>query len=328
MTMKLTRRELGFGLGAISVAASTPTLAQSYPSKPVTIVVPFPPGGSSDITARAIAASLTTGLGQPVVIENKPGANGGIGATFVKNAKPDGYTVLVGSIGVYSINPALYPNLQYDPVKDFDLLTVAVRTPNALVAGVQYPASNVKELIAEMNKAPGTVTFASSGEGSSDHLTAVLFWQKAGVKGLHVPYKGGGPAIADLIGGHANVSFQNLGAVTSHIKGGKLKLLAVTSEKRMPEFPDAPTMAEAGIAGLEVYSWQAVAAPKGLPPDVKAKLEAAVIAAIKDPATDKRLADIGFQTVANTSAQFGEFLAGELKRWKEVVAAGNIKIDQ
>lgn len=325
----ISRRGVGLMLGAAGLAlGAAPALSQSYPAKPITIVVPFPPGGASDNTARAISAGLSTAMGQPVIIENKPGANGGIGAAFVKNAKADGYTLLVGSIGVYAINPVLYPKLQYDPQKDFDLITVAVRNPNVLVASPQYQASSVADLIAIMKTSPGSVTFANSGEGSSDHLTAALFWQKAGVTGLHVPYKGGGPAITDLIGGHANVSFQNLGSVASHIKGGKLKVLAVASDKRVAEFPDAPTMAEAGVSNVEVFSWQAVAAPKGLPADVKAKLEAAIIGVIKDPATDKRLSDIGFTPVANSSAQFSEFLGGEISRWREVVRAGNIKIDQ
>jgi tripartite-type tricarboxylate transporter receptor subunit TctC len=329
MTTTMTRRGFNVAVAALAMAGGIASaFAQSYPSKPITIIVPFPPGGASDITARAVAASLEPALGQPIVIENKPGANGGIGASFVKQAKPDGYTLLVGSIGVYAINPVLYPKLQYDPPKDFDLLTVAVRTPNVLVASTQFAPSSVSELIAQMKKTPGTVTFASSGAGSSDHLTAALFWQKTGTSGLHVPYKGGGPAITDLIGGHANVSFQNLGAVSNHIKAGKLKLLAVASDKRTTEFPDAPTLAEAGVSGVEVFSWQAVAAPKGLPPDVKTKLEAAVIAAVKNPATDKRLSDIGFQIVGNSSAQFGEFLNAETARWREVVTAGKITVDQ
>ena len=326
--MMMTRRSLGVGMAILAMVADfSAASAQTYPSKPITIVVPFPPGGASDITARAVAASLQTGLGQPVVVENKPGANGGIGAAAVKAAKADGYTLLVGSIGVYAINPVLYPKLQYDPAADFDLLTVAVRTPNVLVASPQFPASNVKELVELLKKTPGTVTFASSGEGSSDHLTAALFWQKSGTTGLHVPYKGGGPAITDLIGGHANVSFQNLGAVSNHIRAGKLKLLAVASDKRIAEFADAPTMAEAGVPGVEVFSWQAVAAPKGLPADVKAKLELAVIAAVKDPATDKRLSDIGFQIVGNTPAEFGTFLKSEISRWREVVTVGKISLD-
>lgn len=225
-------------LAAFAVLPAAPAFA--YPERTVTVVVPFPPGGASDSTARFIAPKMQETLGQPVVIDNRPGANGGAGAAHVKNEKADGYTLLVGSIGVYAINPALYAKLGYDPGKDFDLLTVAVRTPNVLVANPAFPANSVAELVDYLKKNPNKVTFASSGSGSSDHLTAALFWQKSGTTGIHVPYKGGGPAITDLIGGHADVSFQNLGAVASHIKAGKLKVLGVTAEQRHPVFPMCP----------------------------------------------------------------------------------------
>lgn len=305
-----------------TLPATAPALA--YPERTVTVVVPFPPGGASDSTARFIAPKMQEVLGQPVVIDNRPGANGGAGAAHVKNEKADGYTLLVGSIGVYAINPALYNKLGYEPGKDFDLLTVAVRTPNVLVANPNFPANSVAELVDHLKKNPNKVTFASSGAGSSDHLTAALFWQKSGTTGIHVPYKGGGPAIADLIGGHADVSFQNLGAVASHIKAGKLKVLGVTAEQRNPVFPDVPTMKEAGVDGLVVYSWQAAAAPKGLPADVKAKLLDSLKAALSDPATKTKFNDLGFEVVANTPEEFGRFQAAEEARWREVVKAGDI----
>ncbi len=263
-------------------------------------------------------------LGQPVVIENRPGANGSTGGGLVKQAKADGYTLLVGSIGVFAINPALFPNLPYNPAKDFDLLTVAVRTPNVLVANPSFPANNVAELIEYLKKNPNTVTFASSGNGSSDHLTAALFWQKTGTTGIHVPYKGGGPAIADLIGGHADVSFQNLGAVASQIKAGKLKILAVTAAERNPLFPDVPTAKQAGVDGLEVYSWQAAAAPKGLPSEVQAQLSKALGAALGDPATKARFNELGFDVVANSPEEFAKFQAAEEARWRTVVTQGKI----
>jgi tripartite-type tricarboxylate transporter receptor subunit TctC len=308
---------------AAAAFATTATLA-AYPERPVTVVVPFPPGGASDATARQIVAKLGDKLGQVVIVDNKPGANGSIGAGVVAKAKPDGYTLLVGSIGVYGINPVLYKDLAYDPRRDFDLLTVAVRTPNALVANPKFPANTVQELIAYLKKNPDKVSFASSGTGSSDHLTAALFWQKTGTSGIHVPYKGGGQAISDLIGGSADVSFQNLGSVANQIRAGRLKLLAVTAEKRAATFPDAPTMTEAGVPGLVVYSWQAVAAPKGLPRDVMAKIQPAVIAVLRDPDVVKRFEEIGFEVVANSSAEFGTFLTGELGRWKTVIDTGKI----
>jgi len=310
-------------LAAIAVAA--PAYA-AYPERPVTIIVPFPPGGATDNTARIMSTKLNEYLGAPVVIDNRAGANGGIGAGMLARARPDGYTILVGSIGVFSINPGLYKELQYHPQRDFDLLTVAVRTPNVLVTRPNFPAKTVSELVDYLKKNPDKVSFASSGIGSSDHLTAALFWQKTGTIGVHVPYRGGGPAVQDLMGGHADVSFQNLGTVANHVRADKMKMLGVTAEKREPGW-DYPTMGEAGVRDLVVYSWQAVAAPKGLPADVKAKLERALISTLKDPDVHKRLTDIGFEVVGNTSAQFSDFLAGELARWKTVIEVGKITAD-
>jgi tripartite-type tricarboxylate transporter receptor subunit TctC len=307
-----------------AVALAVPALAQTFPDKPITVIVPFPPGGASDTTARAVASKLQESVGQPVVVENRPGANGATGAALLKRAKPDGYTLLVGSIGVFAINAALFPDLPYSPSKDFDLLTVLVRTPNVLVAHPGFPANTVAELVEHLKKNPNKVTFASSGNGSSDHLTAALFWQKTGTSGIHVPYKGGGPAIADLIGGHADVSFQNLGSVTSHIKAGKLKVLGVTAAERNPVFPDLPTLQEAGVDGLVVYSWQAAAAPKDLPADVRRKLAESLAGAAKSPEVAKRLADIGFDVVANSPEEFAKFQAEEEARWRKVVADGKI----
>jgi tripartite-type tricarboxylate transporter receptor subunit TctC len=312
----------------LSLAAHAPAIAAEYPSKPVTVIVPFPPAGASDTTARVTTQKMQESFGQPLVVENKPGANGSIGAGQVARAKPDGYTLLVGSIGVFAINPSLYKDVPYDPVKNFDLLTVAVRTPNALVARPNFPANTVQELLAYLKKNPDKVSFASSGAGSSDHLTAALFWQKTGTSGIHVPYKGGGPAQTDLMGGHADLSFQNLGAVANHIKAGKMKLLAVTGERRAESFPDAPTMKEAGVDGLEVYSWQAFVAPKGLPAEVKGGLEKSLLAALNSPDVKNKFNDSGYEVVANTSGEFAEFLNRELSRWKMVIEQGKITADQ
>jgi tripartite-type tricarboxylate transporter receptor subunit TctC len=313
---------------ALALAASLlalPLAAQQYPERPVTVVVPFTPGGSSDITARTVAAKLQESLGQTFIIDNKPGANGGLGGKFVATSKPDGYTLFVGSIGVFAINPVLYKDLGYDPRKDYDLLSVAVRTPNALVTRANFPANNVAEFIDYLKKNPGKVSFASSGTGSSDHLTAALFWQKTGTSGIHVPYKGGSAAHLDLIAGNADVSFQNLGSITQHVKAGKMKLLAVTAEKRDPTVPDVPTLAEAGVPGIVVYSWQAFVAPKGLPANVKARLQPALIAAIKHPDVVKKFNEQGFEVVGNSPEEFTKFLNEELARWKQVIDAGGIR---
>jgi tripartite-type tricarboxylate transporter receptor subunit TctC len=310
----------------VVLSSVAPALA-AYPEKPVTIIVPFPPGGSTDMVARAIAPHLQSKLGQPFVVDNRAGATGAIGATAVKNAAPDGYTLLVASIGVYAVNPFIQKKLSYDPVKDLDPITVAVRAPNVLVTRPDFPASSVAEFVALLKKQPEKITFATSGAGSSDHLTAALFWQKTGTSGIHVPYKGGAPAITDLLAGHADVSFQNINAVIGHIKAGKLKALAITSEKRSPQLPQVPTLVEAGVQGVDVYSWQAVAGPKGLPADVKKKLNESIVAALNDPETRKRMEDLGFEIVANTPEQMAAFQAKELERWKQVIEVGKITLE-
>lgn len=312
-----------FALVATIAVAASPVRAE-YPERNITVIVPFPAGGASDMTARLIVPKLSERVKQTVVIDNRAGANGSVGATAMKQAQPDGYTLLVGSIGVFAINPALFKDLRYDPQKDFDLLSLAVRTPNVLVANPNFPASNVRELIDHLNKNPGKVTFASSGTGSSDHLTAALFWQKTGTSGVHVPYRGGGPAINDLIAGHANVSFQNLGAIAEQVKAGRLKALAVTSSKRVATLPNVPTLAEAGVKDVEVYSWQAAAAPKGLPPAVKAKLEAEFAASAQSPDVKAKFEAVGFDVVASNSSEFAKFLTEEIARWKAVIETGKI----
>jgi tripartite-type tricarboxylate transporter receptor subunit TctC len=303
---------------------STACVHAEYPERNITVIVPFPPGGASDMTARLIVQKLSERVKQSVVIDNRAGANGSLGAVGLKQATADGYTLLVGSIGVFAINPALFKDLKYDPQKDFDLLSVVVRTPNVLVATPGFSANNVRELIEHLNKNPGKVTFASSGTGSSDHLTAALFWQKTGTNGIHVPYRGGGPAINDLIAGHANVSFQNLGAIAEQVKSGRLKALAVTSEKRVATLPNVPTMVESGVKDLVVFSWQAAAAPKGLPVAIRAKLEAELVASAQSPDVKTKFEAVGFDVVANNGDQFTKFLAEEIARWKVVIETGKI----
>jgi tripartite-type tricarboxylate transporter receptor subunit TctC len=311
---------------AVSTALA-PAAFAAYPEKPVSVVVPFPAGGSTDTIARTLSTKLNAALGQPFVVDNKPGATGAIGAAQVKRSPADGYTLLVASIGVYAVNPFLQKNLPYDPAKDFDLLTVAVRAPNVLVVHPGVPAKNVAEFVEHLKKNADKVAFASSGSGSSDHLTAELFFQRIGTKALHVPYKGGAPAISDLLGGQVQASFQNVNAVLAHIKAGKLKALALTGDKRSAVLPDVPTMAEAGFSGVEVYSWQGVAAPKGLPKDVKDKLVKAIAAALNDADVKPKLVEQGFEVVANTPEQFAQFLNQELARWKSVIEKGGIKME-
>jgi tripartite-type tricarboxylate transporter receptor subunit TctC len=261
------------------------------------------------------------------VVENKAGATGTIGAAQVKRAPADGYTLMVTSLGPLVIAPHLIKQTQYDALKDFDVLTVAVQAPNVLVVPAVSPYKTVADLIAAEKKQPNKVTFASSGNGSSDHLTAALFWQQTGTTGLHVPYKGGAPAITDLLGNTVDASFQNINAVIQHINAGKLRALAITGSKRSPLLPNVPTMAEAGVKGVEVYSWQAVVAPKGLPADVKGKLHAALVGGLNDAALKQQLTSQGFEIVANTPEQFTKFQQAEYARWKQVIEAGHITAD-
>jgi tripartite-type tricarboxylate transporter receptor subunit TctC len=316
---------------ALSVVAATGAYAQApataWPEKPVTLIVPFPPGGSTDTVARAIGQKLTDSLHRPFIVENKAGATGTIGATQVKRSPPDGYTFLVTSLGPLVIVPHLLKGMQYDPLTDFDTITVAVQAPNVLVVPAASPHKSVQDVIAYQKKNPGKLTFSSSGNGSSDHLTAELFWQQTGTTGLHVPYKGGAPAITDLLGGQVDASFQNVNAVIQHIRSGKLRALGVTTAKRIAVLPDVPTMDEAGVKGLEVYSWQAVVGPKGLPPDVRNKLQAAIVAALSDEQLKQQFTSQGFEIVGNTPAQFAEFEAREYARWKRVIETGKITVE-
>jgi len=313
---------------ALSIAAFVGTPAQAaWPDKPVTIVVPFPPGGSTDSLARVLTVPLQTAFGQTFIVDNRAGATGTIGAGQVKRAAPDGYTLLVSSLGPFVIAPHLIKGIPYDALKDFDLLTVAVRAPNVLVVPAASPLKTVADVIAAAKKDPGKMTFASSGNGSSDHLTAELFWLQTGTSGAHIPYKGGAPAIQDLLGGQVDASFQNVNAVLQHIASGKLRAVAVTGDKRSAVLPDVPTLSESGVKGVDVYSWQGIAAPKGLPAEVKTKLHTALVAALNDPQVKADFAKIGIEVVANTPAQFASFQQSEFARWKSVIETRKITAD-
>ena len=313
-------------LAALALAALSATAA-AWPDKTVTIVVPFPPGGSTDTIARAMAQKMGDTLGQSFVVDNRPGATGTIGATAVKRAPADGYTLLFASLGPYVITPHLMKSAPYDAAADFDYISVPVQAPNVLVASSAQQARTVAEVVAALKAQRGKLSFASSGNGSSDHLSAEMFWQQSGTSGTHVPYKGGAPAINDLLGGQVDFSFQNVNAVLPHIRAGKLRAIAVTGDKRSPVLPEVPTLAEAGVQGAEVYSWQGLAAPRGLPADVKAKLGQAAVDAIRDPAIAKRFTDQGLEIVGSTPAEFTAFQARENARWKALIQSRKITID-
>ena len=309
---------------ALGLAASVGAHAQAWPSKPVTLLVPFPPGGSTDMIARTVGAKLQEKLGGTFIVDNKAGAGGTVGAAQARRAAPDGYTIFVSSLGPFVIGPHLIKNVGYDPLRDFDYITVAVQAPNVLAVPTSSPHKTFADLLKFMKANPGKMSFASAGNGTSDHLTAALFWQETGTEAVHVPYKGGAPAMQDLIAGTVDATFMNINTGLPHFKAGKLRALAVTSAKRSPLLPDVPTMDELGFKGVTVYSWQAFAAPKGLAGDVKARLHDAVVASLNDPAIKPKLLELGFEIVGNTPEQFTAFQASEYARWKKVIEAGKI----
>ncbi|GIX24109.1 MULTISPECIES: tripartite tricarboxylate transporter substrate binding protein [Caldimonas] len=314
-------------LAAVALGVGLAANALAWPTKTITLVVPFPPGGSTDTLARAIGPKLQQQLGQTVIVDNKPGATGTIGAGLVARSEPDGHTLLVASLGPYVIAPHLLKSVPYDATKDFDLLTVAVQAPNVLVVPAASPFKSLSDVLAHLKAHPGKMTFASSGNGSSDHLTAELFWQQTGTTGIHVPYRGGAPAISDLLGAQVDASFQNINAIIQHVRSGKLRALAITSAQRSKLLPEVPTLEESGIKGANVFSWQGIAAPRGLPAEVKSKLHAALVNAINDPQVRDQFVSVGFELVANTPEQFASFQRAEYERWRTLIKARNITAD-
>lgn len=312
---------------ALTVAASATAFAQAWPAKPVTLLVPFPPGGSTDMIARTLGTKLQEKLGQSFIVENKAGAGGTVGAGQAKRAPADGYTIFVSSLGPFVIGPHLIKNVPYDPLNDFDYITVAVQAPNVLAVPANSPHKSFADVLKFLKANPEKMSFASAGNGTSDHLTAELLWQETGTKATHVPYKGGAPAMSDLIAGQVDATFMNINTGLPNIKGGKLRALAITSSKRSPLLPDVPTMEELGYKGVTVYSWQAFAAPKGLPADIKARLHAGLVTGLNDPEVKPKLLELGFEIVGNTPEQFTAFQAAEFARWKKVIEVGKITAD-
>ncbi len=323
-------KQLLTALVALSLgAAFTPAaLAQAWPTaKPVTLLVPFPPGGSTDAIARLLGNKLQEQLSGNFVVDNRGGAGGTIGTAAAKRAAPDGYTVLVTSLGPLVIGPHLLKNIGYEPTKDLDYITVAVQAPNVLVVPAPSPHKTMADVLAFMKAHPDKMSFGTSGNGSSDHITAELFWQQTGTAGLHIPYKGGGPVMTDLLGNQVDSSFMNINTALPQIKAGKLRALGITSTKRSPVLPDVPTMDELGIKGVQVYSWQAVAAPKGLPADIKTRLHAAIVKTLNSADVKPKLVEQGFEIVANTPEQFTTFQHAEFERWKKVITDRKITAD-
>lgn len=307
--------------------ATSVACAQGYPSKPVRMVVPFPPGGTTDILARAVGQKLSEAWNQQVIIDNRPGAGGNIGTDIVAKAPADGYTLLMGTVGTQAINASLYAKLPYDPVKDFAPVTLVASVPNVLVVNATIPAKSVKELIALAKAKPGQLTFASSGNGTSIHLSGELFKTMTGTFMLHIPYKGSAPALTDLMGGQTNMMFDNLPSSMPHIKSGMLRALAVTSAKRSPALPDVPTIAEAGVPGYEASSWFGVLAPAGTPKEIVARLNADIVKVLAAPDIKERLSAQGADPVGNTPEQFAAYIRTEQIKWAKVVKDSGAKIE-
>jgi tripartite-type tricarboxylate transporter receptor subunit TctC len=301
--------------------------AQAWPTKAIKWVVPFAPGGTTDILARTIGDKLAIALGQPVIIENKPGAGGGVGADYTAKAPADGYTIMGGTISTHAINASLYKSLPYDPVKDFAPITLIARVPNMLVVNPDVPAKNVAELIALMKANPAKYTFASSGNGTSQHLSGELFKTMAGVEMQHIPYKGSPPALQDVVGGQVTMTFDNITTAWPLAKGGKLRALAVTTAKRSSVAPEVPTLAESGLAGYEVGSWQGVFAPAGTPPEIVKRLNAEIVKIIRMPDVNEKLTALGAEPVGNTPEEFGALVRAEVGKWADVVKKSGAKVD-
>ena len=293
--------------------------ADAYPDKPLTMIVPFSAGGTTDILARIVGQALGQELGQTIIIENKPGAGGNIGAQQASRAKADGYTLFMGTVGTHAINQALYKKLPYDPAKDFAPLSRVANVPNLLVAHPSRPYKTVQEMIAYAKKHPGEVTYGSPGSGASPHVSGALFQSMTGAELTHVPYKGSAPAISDLLGNQIAVMFDNMPSAIQHVRSGKLRPIAVTTAKRSPELPDVPTVAEAGVPGYEATSWFGLFVPVKTPADIQQKLHAAIAKVLKDPAVIKKINDQGGEVVIDTQDGFAKFIDAETKKWGKVV---------
>lgn len=325
---KVTRRmALALGLSVASLAAFvSPSLAQQFPDRTITLVVPFAAGGSTDVVSRIIAQKMSEDLGQQIVVENVAGAGGNIGADRVAHAEPDGYTILMGTVATHALNPLILTAKPYDPEKDFAPVSLLVVVPNVLVVNPELPAKTVPELIALLKANPDQYSYASSGNGTPLHLSGELFKIMAGVSMQHIPYKGSGPALNDVIGNQVPIMFDNLPSSSSHIKGGTLRALGVTTAQRAPSFPDVPTIAEA-IPGYETYTWNALFAPANTPKEVVDRLNAAARKAMADPAVAEKMKDFSATIVASTPEELAAHVKAELAKWQPVVKQAAIKLD-
>jgi len=312
-------------LAAMTMPALAAENAQSYPSKPIRLVVPFTPGGSTDILARVIGMKLTEAWGKQVVIDNRPGAGGNIGVDLVAKSLPDGYTLVMGHIGTFGVNPTLYPKLPYDPIRDFQPITLVALVPNMLSVNPSLPVKSVKELIALAKAKPGTINFGSGGNGSAAHLAGEYFKLMTKTEITHIPYRGTSPAVTDLIAGQIQMIITGVPPTLNFVKTGKLRALAVATSKRLALLPDLPTIAEAGVPGYEATQWYGVLAPAGTPRPIVDKLNAEMAKAIKGPDVREKLAADAAEPVGNSPEEFGAFIKKEIARWAPVVKASGAR---
>jgi len=314
-------------LFAIALLFPLTASGQAFPSKPMRIVVPFTPAGSVDIAARAIAHEMTKILGQPVAVENKPGAGGNLGVLDVARSAPDGYSMVMSTSGIQAINPALYSKMPLDPNKELISVAPIVALSNVLVVHPSVPARSVKEVIALAKKDPGKWTYASSGNGTSIHMSGAMFTQFTGTDILHIPYKGSAPAVTDLLAGQTNMMFDNIPSSLPHIKSGKLIAIATTGAKRDPALPEQPTIAEAGVPNYESGVWFGLMVPAGTPREVVMRLNAAAVQGTKSPEFIKRMTDLGYSIIPGSPEDMARMLQDELKRWAPIVKASGAKVD-
>nr|WP_315230197.1 tripartite tricarboxylate transporter substrate binding protein [uncultured Limnohabitans sp.] len=314
-------------LGGLALTLAGQLMAQAYPNKSIRLIVPFPPGGGNDVIARVIAQKLSERLGQQVVVDNKAGANGIVGLQALMAAPADGYTLAVGAAGPLAVNPSLYDKLPYDPTKDFSPITNMVNYPLLLVTHPSVPVKTTQDVVNLAKAKPGGLYFASPGSGNSGHLAGELFNNLAHVKTVHVPYKGQGPALTDLLSGHVQMLYSSIPSVISQVKQGQLNAIAVGSAKRLPSLPDVPTISESGVPGYEAYSWVGMLAPAKTPKDIVNKLNAEIVDILKQKDVADKLNQQGALPVGDTPEQFGAYIKAEIDKWGAVVRSANIKAD-
>ena len=312
---------------ALTLALSgASAMAQAWPSKPISLIVPFPPGGTTDVLARALGEKLSQRLGQPVIVESKPGAGATLGADYVAKSKPDGYTLLVGAVH-HTIGTSVYKKLPYDFQKDFAPITTVALVPNVLVVNATTPVKNVAELVAMAKTQAGKLTYGSNGNGTAQHLIGTQFQNSTGTEVVHIPYKGSGPLATDLLGGQITMSFDTVTPVLQHIKGGKLRPLAVTTAKRSSALPDVPTLDEVGLKGFDIGTWFGVLAPAATPKDIVSRLNAEMVKVIQSPEFRKRMDEIGAEPIGNNSAEMASQIKAETEKFAKLVKDGKVTIE-